>query len=1135
MKIRGLFFILFSALISSSFFGCGGETEDREFELKTLHFKLGYLDDFLNEDEEYQLHVDGKTFPLKEYDQEDREEYSDLFESKSVESHPTHLIEDIDLPTDKIMMLYVTQRSDNNGDIEDAHGSEVDHGLAFPFIYVPTDEAIDVLEDLNDSVSAKFKSSDGILSENKLSVYGSRDIAISIIFHHPKIMSLNANLGAQVIHEHILNASGFDTLVEKIRSMGTHGWYNMLPMTDTDGNNVYRESDGKQKFSYQVKDEVNQVASDVMLEVINSIENDPDFRNRHWLIADGSSSIGVSDDSRAKMKSNGNQTMKINKTGFQSALRTTIESQNLLSAKLKFRNHFLLHLSQYIEFYDANDNPIELTNWKSRLHFLPDEISNELETGSKKFLGIISPVPTFLGVPLTGDLFSAYDTKTTVEFPENAAYAKLMAGELGSHGRFDAEVVFLGAALTSVFEIGIPTFLLAMSSGYHDNALLLKDMYKSFGIIGGIAKFIFGFIWSSSDLTLGNIWLKIDVLGYNVVTKIILQDEIKKYLLTQMTITALEDAEPFVGWALNAVAITTTALMLGQSVVESAASPWIIENRISLIHDVKVNINHDPENFEFPAEAKTYKVFANFSKTDPRVYTGKLANHTLSDPLTVWFNDIPMGGTVSLKTVFYAGSGKIVGVSEEKNYTNMDSAGKTYLDAELTIQEKVSRIRMGEEYKHKQKLVFDAETKKHKWQESDAPTETETNFSATPSATAIQDLSSITLLSKYGILGYSWHGCMEYYEKRHQEWQASCGNYMQNISLGENPDNDNYRNVRYFQLESIETGFNSHLNYGYGNEEKKQAINYTLLHYNEWDYDTRSYMKGWYVRKTETEPCPYDPLDNFCISYNNIVGYDTVIQIYPTYGKFPSEMHQTAVHNSGYMFGVSIHNHKLYSLKLPDKPYQEGDDVPTARPVTGYASTLEGMIHNPSLLRNPRAVKISHDNIVLVLDDIQDFTKDLKGYNMIHGRIKAFTPEGNPVRYFTTNSTNLLDYDPDYDYEYHKYEYERYLESTRTDLESYFLDFNVDSEGNIYVLKYFKPKPNTHNYELTKWKYQLNVYFPTGQLFSTTVMPADKFVMDAWRNIYTLNYEVMEKENLHDDQNKITYAEPSISQWVVEQ
>jgi|GEM_PF-2993389 len=1116
-------------LISFILSSCGGnDGEPREFEPRTLHFKLNHIDRFLNHEEEYQLHVAGVAYPLVKHDDESRAEYSDLFTSKTLENHPTHLVEDINLPCDKVMMLYVTQHSDNSGGLEEAHGDDVDYGLAFPLIYVPADEAIEVLEELNDDISGKFKSAEGTISEDMLATYGSRDIAIAIIFHHPQIMNLNPEYGAQVIHEHILTAPGFNMLVEKIRGMGNHGWYNMVPITDMDGNPLYREKDHKQRFSYQIKDEINDIAGEVMLQVINSIKNDPDFKDQNWHISNGSSSIDASVESQAKLKSSGSVHLKIDKNDFQHGLRTRIESNEGRTATLKFTNHYLVHLSQYIEFYDENDNPIELTDWESKLHWLPDTISEKLETKSKKFLGLISPVQTFVGIPLAFDLFGAYDTEVTITFPENAAYAKLMAGELGTHGRFDSKVIFLGASMTTIFELGIPTFLLATSSGYHEDGKMLREMYSSFGILSGIAKLAFSIIWSESETSIKNLFIKFEKFGYDLVTKMLVQAEIRNFLIKQELISIAEDAEPFVGWGLNAVAITTTAAMLGQSAIESLTAPWIIENRLSLLHDIKVTINHDPENYQFPSAAKSYKVFANFSQTDPRIIENYLPNHTLSDPLTVWFNDIPLGGTVSITTVFYGADHSIVGVSEPKVYSNTSHVGEYYLATELTIKEDIAELSVGSEYRHQEKLSWNEESNKRVWIEADAPEETEANFSAIPSATAIQDLSSISMLSKYGILGYSWHGCREFYDKTQQTWRAACENYLQNISLSEHPEKSSEKN--YLSHENNNQGFNSHINYTYGNEQNRIANNYILWGYHAWNASTHERFVEWYVKKSESEP--FTDIHNWGTDYRNIFGWNYHSSIYPTYGKFPAVMHQTAVHNSGYMFGISLETRKMYSLKLPDQPYLEGDDVVEAMPVTAYASTIEGMVHNPELLRKPRSIKISHDNIVLVLDDIQELTKDIN-QNYYHGRIKAFTPQGNPVRYFKTNSINLLDYDPDW--EYHDHDYELYLKANRTDLESYFLDFNVDSEGNIYVLQYYKARPDTHNYELNTDMYYLNIYRPTGQLISTTRhFSSDKFVVDAWRNIYSLNYELLKPEVSYDDQSVQPKAEPTISKWVLD-
>ena len=83
--------------------------------------------------------------------------------------------------------------------------------------------------------------------------------------------------------------------------------------------------------------------------------------------------------------------------------------------------------------------------------------------------------------------------------------------------------------------------------------------------------------------------------------------------------------------------------------------------------------------------------------------------------------------------------------------------------------------------------------------------------------------------------------------------------------------------------------------------------------------------------------------------------------------------------------------------------------------------------------------------------------------------------------------------------------------------ESQFLDLAVEAEGYLYVLRFTEEsKPE---------KYFVDIYEPTGNfLVSTPNFAADKMSVDLYRNLFALNYEIIE--------GKDGRPEPSVSQWI---
>ena len=81
-----------------------------------------------------------------------------------------------------------------------------------------------------------------------------------------------------------------------------------------------------------------------------------------------------------------------------------------------------------------------------------------------------------------------------------------------------------------------------------------------------------------------------------------------------------------------------------------------------------------------------------------------------------------------------------------------------------------------------------------------------------------------------------------------------------------------------------------------------------------------------------------------------------------------------------------------------------------------------------------------------------------------------------------------------------------------------YLDLAVEYTGFMYVL----------SYNLGTNVYRLDIYHPsqatTSPISKTMNVNAGKLTVDFWRNVYTLNYEVL--------QSSMGQAEPSVSLWV---
>jgi hypothetical protein len=88
----------------------------------------------------------------------------------------------------------------------------------------------------------------------------------------------------------------------------------------------------------------------------------------------------------------------------------------------------------------------------------------------------------------------------------------------------------------------------------------------------------------------------------------------------------------------------------------------------------------------------------------------------------------------------------------------------------------------------------------------------------------------------------------------------------------------------------------------------------------------------------------------------------------------------------------------------------------------------------------------------------------------------------------------------------------------------HYLDIGVETKSFIYVLSYKGTGSDPSDY-------RLDIYNPDGSWLARTPknegdagVNAAKFVVDQWRNLYTLNYEVILGPN--------NRTEPSVSTWI---
>jgi hypothetical protein len=200
-----------------------------------------------------------------------------------------------------------------------------------------------------------------------------------------------------------------------------------------------------------------------------------------------------------------------------------------------------------------------------------------------------------------------------------------------------------------------------------------------------------------------------------------------------------------------------------------------------------------------------------------------------------------------------------------------------------------------------------------------------------------------------------------------------------------------------------------------------------------------------------------------------------------SWGRFTQALDSLAVHPNGFVVGVNRQNHKMEMLELPEKAVDTAV-APTAVP---FGVPKSGLGDRAGLLNIPVAVTV-WQGVILVLE---------QG----NRRVQAFDVFANPVNHFgnpnqRTSLMPLRNDGPDVTY----------------------LDLGVEAKGYLYVLSYI-------NDGLHASDYQLDIYTPDGTFLTrTTGVAAARMAVDTFRNVYTLNYEMIANA---------PHIEPSLSQW----
>ena len=939
--------------------GDATDTEPREgyYMADYIHMDLDDVPEAAN----MWLHVGGKSYPMTAHDDESRAWHRENNPNLSAlaDDDLTHYTEKVELPEDAVALMWITHSAEDR---------ESHHGFGLAAIHIPEASMkkarlkraamgwpayAAMLKDDADGDTEVDGEIDGNINSDIAEHMSPRDCARAIVFHHPELMNLDPDEAALVM-THIENTQGLDALATSISLQGpayehdpnyADGWAILDPMKDEDGN-PRLDSNGDPMHQYILSDRTKQDAATAIQNVLKSTKDDPALKDICWRVNDGQNSIDQSGDAPAT-KEDG-YSYGVAHEGYHSGFKASVEGLSNADngrrrIKVSVSNKWVRHLTFFVGFEDENGDAVDI----------PSDMATDHDDTDHKFLYIdgVGPIVTFMGIPLGADT-----EHYTIELPNDARSVRLLAGGLGT-GHLDYPHVANNAIIyTGVFEYGVPIFFLAAGAGMKSTSwykALMEDKELMFAVAA-----VGGFLLAgenAAEIGLTGNPKKVLARTGSMIGNIILAQGCKvlaEKITEKLTEAEMEKGIPFVGWAMQVLAIGGTLAQLTETTAEVLSSPWIIKNSVHATMNTQVTISHDPDDYQFPATATHYKIVASYGQNTYRTIEKPMPGTTVSDPIVETFTDVPAGGKVEITVAFFSDTGWLAGKGTTGIIENVVTPGKDQLEAAITIEEQKVPLSVDTFYSHKQKLSYEAGA--HVWRAADAPAQTIQDLSCDNIGSHLCHLENITFSQRTGMFGYVWQ---------------AAGPNLSECDTGAT-------DVQLYQLQNMSAKQNPEEAYKYlgCGLSKRPTVVYELMGpadgtgYNFF-IDPRN--DTYHVRRITLDETTDLSLGNG-----------------ESWGRFTQPLDDIALRMGGILVGANWLNSKIEILQIPDEPFDD-DEAPFAQIISG-----EGL--REGLMNGPAALAFTADGTLLVLETLNK-------------RIQAFDISGNPVKYFAKKTAYFME------------------------------------------------------------------------------------------------------------------------------
>jgi hypothetical protein len=682
------------------------------------------------------------------------------------------------------------------------------------------------------------------------------------------------------------------------------------------------------------------------------------------------------------------------------------------------------------------------------------------QVGSTQVLGHQSPVDTIMAVPLDPDCSDFQFT-----FDDRASRAVVSLGGLGQVP-FSWPYDGVGISLTALFNYAIPTAFLAFGKTVDDSSewseLERSVAGKALAVLEAASEGPIASAVGTGSAQLTDVLYAVANCAASLLVGVITStgcEALKEYITEKLGEAAAEEAAPFLGWVATAIGAAADVASMVETSVEVARSPATMSLDIERTMNVEVTVTGDEAHQHHLPETATYYLISITYDDGPVYNYAAQMTGTTQTEVTHTFADLPAGGNITVLASFFSKTGWLAGHGVSPSTQALPDSDGMLVVKEFAVTENKVPLTATTTYTLKEKIGFQGGSRV--WIASPP---------ASPPTATVSDLDSGNVGDNLQYLGQLTLNEAE--SELGYSWQASG----QCLPLGPSgPDNQRYPG-QMFSYQAVSDG-----------DVPESGLRFP-------GYGTGTMPCLAFPPPTMANPVadgfllePDDSGKSMLLRAVSLQpGQPMISSPGHSFGRFTFPQDDLAVHPAGYAVALNTSTCKLQIARLT---------ALTADASAPAAAILAGQGNRAGLLNNPVAVSCSQDRIVVLQSSDPD--------HYPQGCMCAFDVKGNPVNCFAGSASSVARLHP---------------EGTA---QVQLVDLSVEPTGYLYVLKYLV---NSSSGQVHASDYRLDIYNPDGTLLvQVPGIAAARLHVDLWRDMYTLNYEILQGSGR---------TEPSVAEWI---